>query len=173
MVARGCGERVARRLGLTSRLVDFRVRSLAPPSYLFLFIIVDVGILYQVHKLEAQGWKVKKSSWVRCCIIFHLSESIDAKMLSLRLLWYYIFVGHCRPRTFPHHHRIVLPRSAGCYTRYEYSPRYVSLLRGSHRGSSLSSLVAHALPHVCNMHFSLRCVESRIVRGASTMVRGA
>ena len=75
-------------------------------------------------------------------------------MFFLRFLWYFIFVGHCRSRTFPYHHRIVLPRSAGRHTRYEYSPHYVSPLPGSLRGSSLSSLAAHAhaLSHVCNMH---------------------
>jgi hypothetical protein len=85
------------------------------------------------------------SIWVRRCAFFLSSERTDAKMLFFALH----IVGHCRPRTFPYHHRIVLPRSAG---RYEYSPRYVSPLRGSHRGSSLSSLAAHALPHVCDMH---------------------
>ncbi|KAI0263509.1 hypothetical protein BGY98DRAFT_1182083 [Russula aff. rugulosa BPL654] len=43
------------------------------------------------------------------------------------------YMGHCRSRTFPYHHRIVLPRSAGRHTR-------------------------------------VRCVESRIVRGAPAMV---
>jgi hypothetical protein len=55
-----------------------------------------------------------------------------------------VFLGHCRPRTFPDHHRIILPRSAGCHTRYEYSPRCVFLpLR-----LTLSSFPAHAHSHV-------------------------
>ena len=89
------------------------------------------------------------SIWVRLlCFLPHVRKGLTLRYFS----WYYIFVGHSRPRTFPDHHRIVLPRSTGRHTRYEYSPRYVSPLRGSHRGSSLSSLVAHALPHVCDMH---------------------
>jgi hypothetical protein len=110
-----------------------------------------VGILLcQVHKLKVQRRKVKMSIWVCRCAFFLSSERTDAEMLFFAL--YVHIVGQCRPRTFPNHHRIVLPRSTGCYTRYEYSPRYVSPLRGSHRGSSLSFLPAHALPHVCDMH---------------------
>jgi hypothetical protein len=89
------------------------------------------------------------SIWVRRCAFFLLSERTDAEMLFFAL--HVHIAGHCKPRTFLNHHRIVLPRSTGRYTRYEYSPRYVSPLRGSHRGSSLS-LAAHALPHVCDIH---------------------
>jgi GTPase SAR1 family protein len=59
--------------------VDFRVRSQPLPLISFFFIIIDVWVrvcvtvalcvvgilLYQVHKLEVQGRKVKMSIWVR------------------------------------------------------------------------------------------------------------
>jgi hypothetical protein len=34
-------------------------------------------------------------------LFFLSSERTDAEILFLRFLSYYIFVGHCRPRTFP------------------------------------------------------------------------
>jgi hypothetical protein len=57
-----------------------------------------------------------------------------------------VFFGtiYCRTLQAENYHRVVLPRSAGRHTRYEYSPRYVSLFV-AHSGS-LSSLPAHALP---------------------------
>ena len=105
--------------------VDFRVRSHTSPSFSSLFIDVGhgvcvalcaVGILYQVHKLEVQGRKVKMSIWVRRCAFFLSSERTDVECA---FLWVLYIVGHCRPRTFPHYHCIVLPRSAGRHTRYE------------------------------------------------------
>ena len=129
-----------------------RSRSRKPPS----FFLVDVGILCQVHKLEVHGRKVKMSIWVRCCVFFclHHVQPPDAETLffALSLVPYiYIFVGHGRSRTFPNHHRIVLPWSAGRHTRYEYSPRCVSPLGGS-QGFFLSSLATHALPNVCDAY---------------------
>jgi hypothetical protein len=122
---------------------------------------------YVTHALEVQavqGRKVKMSIWVRSMCLPFLPSRPKGQMvrcfffLSLHpSLVLYIIVGHCRPRTFLDYHCIVLPRSTRGHTRYEYSPRYVSLLRG-----------------LTAMHcISVRCVESRIVRGAPAMARRA
>ena len=83
--------------------VDFRVRlhTSPSPSYLSfssLFVYVGYGLcvvrcgdttVYQVHKLEVQGRKVKMSIWVRRCALF-LSFN-DADMLFYRAFFgYYI-----------------------------------------------------------------------------------
>jgi hypothetical protein len=131
-------------------------------------VCVVVGILYQVHKLEVQGRKVKMSIWVRRCASFLSSERTDAETLFLRLSLVLYIVGHCRPRAFPHYHGIVLPRSAGRHTRYEYSPRYVSPFV-AHRDLSILACACAPARAQC---ISVRCVESRIVRGAPAMARG-
>jgi hypothetical protein len=142
--------------------VDFRVRS--QPSFLYLFSsLLLTWECYCMSGIQAGGsGRSGTEGQDEYMGAFVVLSSSRPKGLTLRSFsWYYIFVGHCRPRTFPDHHRIVLPRSAGHYTRYEYSPRHVSP-PGSHRGSSLSSLAAHALPHVCNMHLVFDCrIENR------------
>jgi hypothetical protein len=130
--------------------VDFRVRS-QPPFfyYLFLLIIVDVGMLLYVRYTN---WSFRRSGTEgegKYMGAFAVLSSSRPTGLTLRSFsWYYIFVGHCRPRTFPDHHRIVLPRSAERHTRYEYSPHYVSPFRSSHRG--------HLCPRLLHM-----CMHSR------------
>lgn len=42
-----------------------------------------------------------------------LPEGTDAEIIFFAPSLVLYIVGYCRPRTFPHHHRIVLPRSAG------------------------------------------------------------
>ena len=80
-------------------------------------------------------------------------------------------IGHCRPRMFPNHHCVDSPRSAGLHIRVILGANVHRGMFFSLRGSQWISL-ASALPHVCNA-LSVRCVESRIVRGDPAMVRGA
>ena len=104
--------------------VDFRVSALSlcslatiSPSLSLFLLTWGYTTVCQIHKLEVRGRKVKMSIWVRR-LPCHL------KGLALRCFVYILFIlGHCRPRTFSDHHRIVLPRSAGRHTRYEQFTR--------------------------------------------------
>jgi hypothetical protein len=91
-------------------------------------------------------------------------------------------VGHSRPRTLPHHHGVVLPRRARRHPRYDHF-----LTLSPH---TLASRAPHFLPHsissgdsaqfvsLCaqpvwvslgDTIYSVRCVESRVVRGSPAM----
>lgn len=99
------------------------------------------------------------------CFFFLPSERTDnAEMLCT------IYCRHCRPRTFPPHHRIDSLRSAGRHTRYDYSPRYVS--PPSWVTQDRCPRLLHERSRTCVMHI-IRRVELRIIRGALAMVRGA
>ena len=84
--------------------VDFRVRSLTSPSFLSLSLrylltvgmgcalwlrlcVCVVGILYQVHKLEVHGRKVKMSIWVRRCAFFLSFERATLRYFFLAPSW--------------------------------------------------------------------------------------
>jgi len=144
--------------------VDFRVRSPTFPSLLslFPFIIIDVGTgvcvtvgcvvccgnatVYQVHKLEVQGRKVKMSIWVRRCASFlSPSERTDAEILLFRLLGYYIFRTLQAKNDFALSlHRITAERRAS-YSVRVYSQRYAFSLPSWLTRIYLPSL-AHAFP---------------------------
>jgi hypothetical protein len=73
-----------------------------------------------------------------CCLEAGKGQTLRR---SLRFPWCDT-VGHCRPRTFPHYHGIILPRCAGRHTRYECSPLSRNL---SHRDLGPCSLtLAHS-----------------------------
>jgi hypothetical protein len=117
--------------------VDFRVRSHTSPSHLSLslhyLLTLSTGCVlrlccalcgYTVSGTQAGGSGTEgQDEYMGASSLCFLPLVRKDKMLryfflALSLGTIYI-VGHCRPRTFPHYHCIILPRSAGRHTRYE------------------------------------------------------
>ena len=130
------------------------MRSLATSLFFFLslfHLIVDVGILCQIHKLEVQGRKVKMSIWVRRSAFFLSSERTDAEMLFFGTIYCICRTLQVKTVSEPSPHRITAEHRAS------YSVRICAALRSSPSWLtrvSLSSLAVHAhvLSHVFNMH---------------------
>lgn len=160
--------------------VDFRVRLARNlPSYLSFFslqycIDVSTGCVCvccgdsTMSGTQAGGSGTEgQDEYMGASLCFSSSrpKKTDAKMHSFAP-FFGTTVGHCRPRTFPHYHGIVLSWSAGRHTRYEHPPRYVFFPSVAHRDLWTPSLVhAHTLlPHVCVcvMHQCTTCrIENR------------
>jgi hypothetical protein len=116
--------------------VDFRVRSHTSPSHLSfssLFIDVGYGVVCcgcvvccadtisgtQAGGSGTEGQDEYMGASSLCFVpLVRKDKTLRYFFLALSLGTIYI-VGHCRPRTFPHYHCVILPRSAGRHTRYE------------------------------------------------------